>query len=455
MTQAGGQDRTFSAFQAALAGLASVIVLQPLFVAALVYVRIHTNLDAVKSNIAAAYEHGVLSIDEVPRLLLHRYGHQFTECVALQVALDNEEDVLKAALAPQLHSPFISPCRELQRFAVGVETGERTDYGRYWHGYRIYLWPMLEHVSLATMRFINAAILIAILVYFLRSFRVAIGPTPAAILFIVLMSLTDIWRIWRITPHFVPMVIILGGAGFFARTYARYRNPNLAVVLAAILGAVFNFFDFLANPPMLPMLLSFTIVAIESARRTYATRRQMVDALWLPGLIALSWFGGYLLTWSVKWCLSIWLQDNGGQTMLDTYRQIILRLYGQEIDNRVPIIPLLPTVKMILQSFIAVGSIPVAILAAAIFVHVRRYWGSFDRRRFVVLISPTVIPIVWFELLSNHTQTHSHFTYRSEAAAIALILAAAVISAPEQPPLGELFRHLKHTLRWPRRADAR
>ena len=68
---------------------------------------------------------------------------------------------------------------------------------------------------------------------------------------------------------------------------------------------------------------------------------------------------------------------------------------------------------MIAQSFISAGSLLVAVLAAALFSHARARLGDFDRKRFLLLISPTVIPTLWFELLNNHTQTHSHFTYRS------------------------------------------
>lgn len=439
---------------AALPALACVIFLQPLFVGSLAFVRSHTDLEPIRQNIAAAFEQGVLSVDEVPRLLIHRYGHQFTECVALQLSLDDEKNVPKAVLEPQLHSRYVGPCGELHDVVAGKTTSDRTDYSRYWHGYRLYEWLMLEHVSLQNMRFINAFVLVAILAFFFRSLRAAIGPTPATILFLVLMSLTDIWRIWRITPHFLSMVVILAGTGLFAKMYVRHRDATLAVVLAAALGAVFNFIDFLINPPMLPLFLSFIVLAVEATRNPHPTRQQTVDTLWLAGLTTLSWFGGYALTWGTKWFLAVWLSDHAGQTMSEIFAQIALRLYGQEADGPVPIIPLLPTIKMIGQSFISVGSVWVAILAAAIFLHLRRTWNSFDRQRFFILMSPTIIPVVWFELLSNHTQTHLHFTYRSEAASIAIFFAAIVMAMPAQPSLKSLLGNLQDALRRHRLAVA-
>lgn len=434
--------RIYSGFGAALLALACVIVLQPLFVGSLIFVRSHIDLEPIRQNIVAAYEEGVLSVDQIPPLLIHRYGHQFTECMALQLSIDDEKNAWKVALEPQLHSRYMSPCAELLPNAIGIATSERTDYSRYWHGYRIYIWPMLEHVSLASMRFINLFILLLVLIYFFRSLRIAIGPTPAFILFLVLMSLTDIRRIWRITPHFLSTVFILAGTGLFAKVYVRHGNPIIAIVMAAVLGSVFNFIDLLVNPPMMPMFLSFIVLAGELKQSRGRTRRQTLDTLWLPGFTALSWFGGYGFTWVAKWLLAVWFSDNAGQTISVIYSQILLRLHGQEVDAAVPMIPLLPTVEMIYQSFVSVGSITVAILAAAIIVYVHRNWELFDRRRFFALISPTLIPIVWFELLSNHTQTHSHFTYRSEAAAIAIIFAATVMAMPGRVSVKSLLKHL-------------
>ena len=80
------------------------------------------------------------------------------------------------------------------------------------------------------------------------------------------------------------------------------------------------------------------------------------------------------------------------------------------------------------KAFISFGVVVVIVLAIAIYRHVRDNRAAFDRRRFLILIAPVLIPIVWFELLSNHTQTHLQFTYRSASAAIAIMFAAALLA---------------------------
>lgn len=427
---------------AALTAIVCVLLLQIAFVFSLTFVRSHTDLAPIRAHITEAFKQGVLSADERPSLLIHRYGHQFTECAALHLSIDDEPDPLKAALSPQLHSKYVGPCGELERSAAGIATPDRTDYSRYWHGYRVYIWTLLEHVSLQNLRFINAGILLAALVVFFRGLRRALGVTPAAVFLIVLMSLTDIWRIWPVTTHFLSMTIILAGTGWFALLYARRRDLSAAIVLAAVLGAIFNFFDFLINPPMMPMLLAFVVVAVEIRDAPHITRRLSLGVLASAGLTALSWFGGYALTWITYWALSVWLAADPAKTGNMIVQQIWLRLYGWEHDSPVPIYPLIPTLTMIVQSFVSAGSAAVALVAAALFLRTRENWAAFDRGRFLLLIAPSAIATLWFEILNNHTQTHSHFTYRSESAAIAIWFAAFLMATPGQTSLKSLLARL-------------
>ncbi len=427
---------------ASFLAIAAVLALQPLFVGALVVTRQHADLPAIRAHITQAFTDGVLSADEKPRQWLHRGGHQFTECTGLLVAIDPEPDPLMAALRPVMHSRYVGPCGEVESLAKGIDSTERTDYARYWHGYRVYLWPMLSEFSLAATRLTNAVLLLAATLYFFFGLRRAIGATPAGLFFVVLLSLTDIWRMWNITTHALSMVLILAGAGLFARMYPARRNLTLAIVVAALIGAVFNYIDFLINPPLMPMLFAFIVVASELARPTPITRQTVVPALLAAGFTALAFFGGYGLTWATEWALAVWMSPDAQQQGLSIIKQITLRLYGVEADSVVPMYPLVPTLTMILQSFISVGSVFVALFAAAMFVFWRAHWPTFDGRRFLLLSSPTLVAMAWFEILNNHTQTHSHFTYRSESAAIAIVFAAAILATDAPATLRSLVDNL-------------
>jgi hypothetical protein len=97
----------------------------------------------------------------------------------------------------------------------------------------------------------------------------------------------------------------------------------------------------------------------------------------------------------------------------------------------------------------------VAVLAAALVVHARNRWAAFDWRRFLLLSSPTLIATAWFELLNNHTQTHSHFTYRSESAAIAIVFAAFVMATAAPVSMRSLLTNLWAAIRPARKRNAK
>jgi hypothetical protein len=427
--------------------MAAVLLMQPLFVFALVEVRNHTDLASARAHVLAAFDEGVLGTDEQPpRLFLNRSGHHFTECSALNVMLDDNPDLTAAALMPKQHFTMFDPCPELHDMAAGVIAPSSVDYSRYWHGYRVYMWPLLEHFGLQSVRYINAVFVFCAVALFYWMLRAAIGPTPAFMFFLVLMSLTDIWRIWVITPHFVSMFVILAGAAAFAFLHHKASNVYVPIVCAAVLGSVFNFVDFLVNPPMMPMLLSFFVLAPwgDQGALDFAHVRRKIP---LAAMVVTSWFAGYALTWMVKWVLATYLSADPHQELLGIIQQIQLRLYGQEDRGHITFLPLLPTATMILQSFISAGSVTVGILAAAFFVHVVKNGASFDKGLFALLLLPTLVPIIWFELLSNHTQTHSHFTYRSESAAIALFFGAAMMATKPQGDIRFLLVNLWRDLR--------
>jgi hypothetical protein len=86
------------------------------------------------------------------------------------------------------------------------------------------------------------------------------------------------------------------------------------------------------------------------------------------------------------------------------------------------------------------------VIAAALFLYLRENWAAFDRGYFVALTMPAVIPILWFEILSNHTQTHLHFAYRSEAAAIARVLAGVVMALTPQLSARALWTTLRRNV---------
>jgi hypothetical protein len=417
--------------------VAVVLLLQPMFVAILMAARSHADLNAMRGAILSAFEGGVLADTQAPMSWIDQGGHQFTECVSHNVSLDSQEDILRSALLPTHHFHMISPCIELHWLVDGERATETIDYSRYWHGYRVYHWLMLGNLSLRQVRLVNALTILAAAAVFFIGFRAALGTIPAAVFFAVFLALTDLWRIWVITTHALSMALILAGVGIFALVHRTTKDADIAIVLAAVFGSLFNFVDFLINPPLMPMLLSFVVIAIErTVIGTLGSRPSAKPSERQLGVLtAASWFGGYALTWVAKWVLVIGLSDHPAETAAMILKQIAFRINGLEQGSRMVLLPLIPTIEMVGTALVSIGAIVVVVIAIPILAHARENRSGFQRCSFYSLISPTSISFIWFELLNNHTQLHPHFVYRSASGAIAILLTAMVIAheAPISP----------------------
>ena len=445
--------------------IAAIVALQGIFVASLVVLRMHTGIAAIRVHVLEAFDQGVLSDDQVPRIRILAGGHQFTECVSLNLALDPQPNPWVAALLPRLHFHMVDPCRELHRAAAaGADVTEMTDYSRYWHGYRLLLWPALEHLGVVGLRVVSAMLIALAVGLLYLGLRAAIGFTPALILLGVFALQTDLVRIWQVATHALGMAVILGGAGSFAIAVNRRSFGPGLVVFAAVLGAVFNFFDFLVNPPMMPMLLSFLVLAVMSDRSRNGAASDHADSWWdgdwrssltMAALVAGGWFLGYAATWASKWALAIWLADNRAETLALIVDLILFRLHNIEPAPIISRAPIVPTIRMVLKSFQALGTPVLLAVIAAIAIRVRDGGSSFDRRRFYLLISPLLIPLLWFEVLSAHTQQHLNFASRSAAAALAVLLTAVVMATRPAVSVGMLWNGLRDAVLWRRPPHAR
>jgi hypothetical protein len=91
------------------------------------------------------------------------------------------------------------------------------------------------------------------------------------------------------------------GAALFARAIRDGASVGALIVITAVSGSVFIFVDFLVNPPWMPMLLAFLVVASNMA---ITARQKAIIAI---GCVA-TWFAAYSLTWFTKWVVA-WVAD--------------------------------------------------------------------------------------------------------------------------------------------------
>jgi hypothetical protein len=423
-----------AAFWPLSAAIVLVALLQPLYLAALGTIDAIAPRAAIERHVRDAFEQGVLGADGRPASLIFRGGEQLTECISLGVGLDPGETSWQAAVTGSYPGGDYS-CLGLYRAVTGGPVTWEA-YSRYWHGYRVILAPLAAAMPYWLVKGLLALALGGASVLLWRALRDRGDWTVATVFLLPIVCLTDILYVWRTATHTISLIFIFAGTWLWSRLLQRNWGLFPLVVVAAAFGSFFNYIDFLVNPPMMPMLLMF--FALLYARE---------DTRWLPVLAVLAWFVGYGETWAAKWIIAVAFSAHPAAVAADIFAMARFRISGALPG--VVIFPLYATAKAYLRALEFPGAVvPAAILIAI--VHDGATTSRIDIRGAAWLCSPVLVSVLWFEVLSSHTQWHITPSSRSAAVGIGLILSALLLSMAKRPTMAELGAHLKSAimLRW-------
>jgi hypothetical protein len=332
------------------------------------------------------------------------------ECVALAIGFEPGGVGLHNAIMAARPLSEGVPCDFLRAAIAKKSNVTWLPYPRYWHGYRVVLDPLTAWIPMYPVRYLMLAAMIAALTWFAFELRLLVGADAAIAMIVPIVVLTDLWINWNVTAQTLAHVVIFAGSAVAARS-ARRPDSNL-ILIAAVFGSLFNYVDFLINPPWQPMLMVFVALA---------ARRRIAEAF----VILIAWDAGYGLTWASKWAIAV----AAGASWQDIFEVITYRLNG-DAPGYVRHHFLAPTSKVLNYLYDETRSAMLfLILLPTLLLPVRRP----NLKRFAILSLPLLIPFGWFELLSNHTQIHTWMVYRTAASCFGILMAAAIIASRAEP----------------------
>jgi hypothetical protein len=372
-----------------------VLALQPVYLLALVATDYVAPPEVRRERL--------LSIPPIP-------GNDPDSCVSLAIGLEPGGGGLHNAIQEARPLSSGTACDALAAAAAKAPNVAWLPYPRYWHGYRVVLDPLTAWLPMYPVRYLMLAALIAALTWFSFELLILVGADTALALIVPTVVLTDLWVSWNYVADTIAQVLIFAGSAVAARA-ARRPHSNI-ILIAVVFGSLFNYVDNLVNPPWQPMLIAF--IALAAGRRGKETLA-----------IVVAWFAGYSLTWASKWAIAV----AAGNSWRDIFEVILFRLNG-DYPGYVKHHFLAPTTKVL--TFIyhdTRAAMLFLLLLPTLLLPIRQP----NPKRFAMLSSPILIPFVWYETLSNHTQIHTWFTYRTAASAFGVLIAAAIIASRKEP----------------------
>lgn len=353
--------------------------------------------------------------------------------------------MLNEAAAPVDGSPFIDSLRSM-RFVPDEEgqieallksiNGEtNSSYARYWHGYLVYLKPLLVFFDLRQIRMIFQAIfsLALFLASLLLCRELGKAGVVSAVFLVLSQSLFAGFDAAATLPIFASFTISLIGVSWVL--LMRKRGSALLRAGFFVIGACTAYFDFLYNPILgLGMPLAVLVLA------KYVDGESMMKSVGVFVSLCVMWVLGYGLLWVAKWALAMLL--TGWDLVGDGMGAVAFRLGVDENSAAYNVSPL-SAVSLNLSAIgwlrYVLALIAVVAIVMAIVVATRK--RSSEKTGFIVccilLVVVALIPYAWYVVVSNHSTIHVDFiSYRNQLLtlfALGTMMAACTVQA--QPAL--------------------
>ena len=279
---------------------------------------------------------------------------------------------------------------------------EPFSYARYWHGYLIWLRPLLLVMPITGVRVVQYVTLAALLAAVLWLLRRRCGAR-AAVWFVVSQLLVTVFWVPHQVQYFT--CFALGYAGCIW-VLAKPRRSDVLCLGLLVFGVVTAFCDLLVTP-ILTLGLPLVCWLLEPQQRLRAGAPQC-------GVVvggSLAWGVGYLLCWASKWVLAGLitgqnviadaLHQIGVRTAADTWHGIeltwsnIFAFVYKTLNEKHLLLPLLLAVVLL-----------TALFAASIR----------DRQQLVRALPLglcALMPPAWFVVLRTHSIQHGWFVWRA------------------------------------------
>lgn len=283
-------------------------------------------------------------------------------------------------------------------------------YGRYWHGYLVFLKPLFLLFGLNPILWINTIVLIVLTMVALFFMYKRIGRyTLAFLATIVCMNPTHVVRSFQLSACYYAMIITL------IIIAIRYReNEKKGILLCFVIdGMLVAFLDFLTYPLValcIPLLLCVILNKADSLKSQifYMARNT----------------GGFLIgyggLWLLKWIYASVLSEEN--IILDGIQNTLHRVGMEKMSEDVlyddsPIM----AIKLNLQTIANYQTliiIIVCLIIALVILFLKKGKITVNYRIMISALIIAVSPVLWYIVVHNHCALHPHLEWREWVIAI-------------------------------------
>ena len=290
---------------------------------------------------------------------------------------------------------------------TNVVNGDRIiakEYAKYWHGYLIFLKPLLiifNYGQLRILQLIILTILTATLIYLIYK-KIGILQAIIVLLGLIIVDIQYIYMSLEYTPIFI---LMLCSSIFLLIKYKKIKDEGKIFFVTGMLTC---FFDFLTVPIItlgIPLIIYFLLKQKEQ-------KLSLKETILIILKNSVIWLLGYALTWITKFALvdiiyhknliHTALKQVGHRTFDGTsvFELNLIELFKLNFkENNIWIF----AVFLIVQIIIGI-------------LNKKSHKAKIDKTYLIKILPYLIIsmmPIVWYLVLQEHSIRHAFFTYRA------------------------------------------
>ena len=288
----------------------------------------------------------------------------------------------------------------VELYSGGKEGSSVVSYARYWHGYEIFLKPMLLFFNYQEIRYVMVAVQIClfgvvIVLFTLRNMIKEMIPLILTYLFLnpaVLLLSMQMSQIWILV--LIQFIFIL----YFDKAYQ--SNKNIWINHFFMIGCLTSFFDFLSYP-LVTLGITGTFLI---CRNLDKIQKQLVSFL----KISVAWGCGYVFMWIGKWVLgSMILKRNIIKDAVSVFRT---RAGYETASEEFTYFDVLSRNLSVRKDFLY--AILILMVVCMIFGIHHKVKLQLNHLFFIIF---ALFPFGWYLIATNHSYIHYWFTYREMA----------------------------------------
>lgn len=364
---------------------------------------------SMKSNVYSSID--TIEAECFDELLVDEYkatlSGNFTDCLMLHYAIyDGNHSAIE-----QMINMYRSesdpeeewwPGRSLLDYLNGVSVTKEVSYPRYWHGYLVFLKPLLLFTSLNSLRLFNAGFELLLLSLILVAFSQK-GYSNVALSFAASLPFMFFFSSFSSLSLSICLYVLLFEMLIIANFNEKLCEKERYTAFFLIAGSATSFFDFLTYPLVTLAIPLIAVIGMNEKKISKSFVSLIKHSVF--------WAIGYVFMWASKWFIGAAFLGKGALTdALSTISQRTSasdqgRFAGYAKVLKLNLSPYFNRAFALILLFILV-----IIAAGIIKTGILKSFTGFVKSIPLLLIGIT--PFVWWFVTSNHSMEHWVFTCR-------------------------------------------